>query len=70
MHPTIGYELAQARIADLHRDAQHEGLARAAVRSSSRTPQPSKRRIRVSLRWLGHQGAAGLTTPGSAPWSR
>ena len=30
MHPTIGYHLAQARIADLHHDAQRDALARAA----------------------------------------
>ena len=33
MHPTIGHELAQARIADLRRDAQRESLARAARRA-------------------------------------
>lgn len=57
MHPTIGYELAQARIADLRRDAQREHLARAATRSPSSPLRPDQRRIRVSLRWLGHQGA-------------
>ena len=30
MHPTISYELAQARIADLRRQAGHEATARAA----------------------------------------
>ncbi len=55
MHPTIGYELARARIADLRRDARHESLARAATKSPSRTPQPGKRQILVSLRLrLGH----------------
>jgi hypothetical protein len=56
MHPTIGHELAQARIADLRRDARRESLARAATRSPS-SPRSDKRRIRVSLRWLGRQGA-------------
>jgi hypothetical protein len=57
MHPTIGYELAQARIADLRRDAQRESLARAATGSPSSPSPSSKRRIRVSVRWLVHQGA-------------
>jgi hypothetical protein len=57
MHPTIGYELAQARIADLRRDAQRKSLARAATASQSSPSPSSKRRIRVSVRWLVHQGA-------------
>jgi hypothetical protein len=47
MHPTLSYELAQSRIADLHRQARHARLARAAQASASR---PERRRIPVSLR--------------------
>ncbi len=32
MHPTVRYDLMQARVADLHRQAQHDALARAARR--------------------------------------
>jgi DNA-binding NarL/FixJ family response regulator len=38
MHPTISYQLAQARIADLRHDAQQAALARAA--RPARTDQP------------------------------
>jgi hypothetical protein len=41
MHPTIGYHLAQARRADLQRQAQHATLARAARQARrARTHQP------------------------------
>jgi hypothetical protein len=33
MHPAIYHDLVQARIADLHRQAQRDALARAASRS-------------------------------------
>ena len=33
MHPAIHHDLAQARIADLHRQAQRDALARAARRA-------------------------------------
>jgi hypothetical protein len=33
MHPTISYELAQARIADLHHQARRDALGRAARRA-------------------------------------
>jgi hypothetical protein len=33
MDPTIHYELMQARVADLHRDAERDRLAQAASRS-------------------------------------
>ena len=39
MQTTITYELAQTRIADLHRRARHERLARAAAH----TPGPRRR---------------------------
>ena len=37
MHPLNSYELAKARVADLHRQAQSDALARAA-RQARRTP--------------------------------
>jgi hypothetical protein len=56
MHPAISYELAQARIADLRRQAQREGLARAARHVPSSAPQPNRKRIPVSLPfWPGHR---------------
>ena len=49
MHPTVSYELTQARIADLHRRAQRERLARAAAHVP-----PDRKRIPVRLRlWSG-----------------
>jgi hypothetical protein len=41
MHPLISYELAKARVSDLHRQAQHDALARAARRARrTRTRRP------------------------------
>ena len=42
-HPTIGNQLAQAKIAELHRQAGHHGLARAA-RQARRAPTHRPRR--------------------------
>jgi hypothetical protein len=50
MYPTVNYELATARIADLHRQTQRDALARAAAHVPSGTPQPGRNRILVSLR--------------------
>lgn len=62
MHPTISFELAQARIADLRRQAQRDALARAATHLSSSTPQSNKNRIPVSLRsWFGNRRRAYQT---------
>ena len=56
MHPAISYELAQARIADLRRQAQRESLARAVAHVPSSAPQPGRKRIPVSLRlWPGRR---------------
>ena len=41
-HPSISYDLAQARIADLRHHARHEGVTRSA--------QPDRRRIPGRLR--------------------
>ncbi len=48
-HPTISYELSQARIADWRRQAQRDGLARAAAHPQSRTPGPDRKWRPVSL---------------------
>ena len=54
MHPTASYELTQARIADLHRRAQGERLARAAVHVPPSAPLPDSKRIAVRFRlWSG-----------------
>jgi hypothetical protein len=43
MHPAISYQLAQARIADLHRQAQRDALARTAARTRpTRAPRRSQ----------------------------
>jgi len=58
-HPAITYELSQARIADRHRQAQREGLARAAARPRSRAPQPNRRWLSASLYfWAGNRRRA------------
>jgi hypothetical protein len=62
MHPGISYELAQARIADLRRQAQREGLARAAAHSSPSAPQPNGNTIPDSVRsWFGNRRRAYQT---------
>ena len=42
-HPTIGNQLAQAKLAELHRQAAHDRLARAA-RQARRAPAHRPRR--------------------------
>jgi hypothetical protein len=54
MHPTVSYELTQARIADLRRRAQPERLARAAAHVPPSAPPPDRKRIPFRLRlWSG-----------------
>jgi hypothetical protein len=65
MHPTITHDLAQARIADLRRQAQRHELARAAAHAPSGARQPNRTRIRLSLpAWPGRRRRArtGLAT--------
>jgi hypothetical protein len=58
-HTAISYELSQARIADRRRQAQREGLARAAVHSQPRTPRPNRKWLPVSLYfWAGDRRRA------------
>jgi hypothetical protein len=49
MHTTFSYELGQARIADLRRQAQREALARRAAHVPSSASKPDRKRIPVSL---------------------
>lgn len=43
MHPAISHQLAQARVADLHRQAQRDALARTAARARrTRAPRRSQ----------------------------
>jgi hypothetical protein len=58
-HPAISYELSQARIADRRRQAEREGLARAAVDPQSRTPRPNRKWLPVSRYfWAGNRRRA------------
>jgi hypothetical protein len=70
MHPTISYELTQARTADLHHQAQHDALARAARRTRrTRRQQPrhlAPRLTAVVPRWRGQPGLV----PGSLDGAR
>jgi hypothetical protein len=68
MHPTVSYELTQARIADLHRRAQRERLARAAHVPPS-APPPDRRRIPVRLRlWSDLRHREWQATTSTASW--
>lgn len=49
MHPTVAYDLARIRIADLHREADNERLARA---SRKREPHGGPE-IATGSRWAG-----------------
>jgi hypothetical protein len=42
MHPAISYQLARARITDLHRQAQRDALASAAQRARRAQRRPSE----------------------------
>jgi hypothetical protein len=56
-HPTVSYDLAQARIADLRHQARREDIARAVARSV----QPDRPRVPGSLRFRAvrrHRAAA------------
>ena len=58
-HSAISYELSQARITDLYRHAEREGLARAAVHPQARTPRPNRKWLPVSLYfWAGDRRRA------------
>lgn len=66
MHPSIGYELATARIADLRRQARRDALAQAAADVPSIAPQPDRNRNLASLRLRpGHRRRVYRATAGS-----
>ena len=45
MYSTINYQIAQARIADLHRQAQRDALAREARQGRRPHKHPSRRHV-------------------------
>ena len=57
-NPTVSYDLAQARIADLRHQARREGLARAAARST----QPDRPRVPGRLRLVHRHRAAAAAS--------
>ncbi len=59
MHPTITYELALARTADLRRQAQHDARARAAAHVPSHAPRHGRHRLAARLRRAGRQRRFG-----------
>ena len=59
MHPSISYQLATARIADLRRQAQSDALVRATTRMPPSAPQPDRSRIPVNLRRAARQRRFG-----------
>jgi hypothetical protein len=59
-NPTVSYDLAQARIADLRHQARRAGLARAVARST----QPDRPRVPGSFRFRlvhRHRAAAAAS---------
>jgi hypothetical protein len=61
MNSTINYQIMQARVADMHRQAQQDALARAARRGRRLPKRQSGRRVlrlpvirRVLTPWAAH----------------
>jgi hypothetical protein len=57
-YPSVSYDLAQARIADLRDQARRAGLARAAARSA----QPERLRVWGHLRFVHRHRAAAAAS--------
>ena len=57
MHPTVAYDLARIRIAELHREADNERLAKAARKPESR-PGPE---LATGSRWEAGETALDPT---------
>jgi hypothetical protein len=60
MHPTIRYELGQARVADLHHQAQRDALARAARHPRRVSEHPPRRRLPALRALLARRVLTGL----------
>jgi hypothetical protein len=60
MHPTIRYELGQARIADLHQQAHRDALARTARHASRVSGNRSGRRLPALRALLARRVLTGL----------
>jgi hypothetical protein len=63
MHPIICYELANPRMADFHRQAKQDQLARAVIQASR--PQPERGKNPVAARPAGDRARRALTLLGS-----
>jgi hypothetical protein len=50
MNPALHYELTQARVADMHRQARHDALAREARRARRAATQPAPGLTAVTTR--------------------
>jgi hypothetical protein len=64
MHSTLSYQMAQARIADLRRQAQRDALARTARQSRPRHPRQAARPV---LRLLAAARRALTIPPAPGP---
>jgi hypothetical protein len=49
LHPAISRELAKARIANWHRQAERDTLARAVAPAPPNSPKANRKRIRVGV---------------------
>jgi hypothetical protein len=49
MHYTVNHQIVQARVADLHREAQQDALARAARQGRPSKRQPGRRVLRLPV---------------------
>jgi len=72
MHPIMGYEVAKARIADRHRQADRDRMARAARldrKEGTRRLVPGHRAITLARRVLAALGGRRPRPWGTAGWS-
>ena len=71
MHPIMGYEANKARIADLHRQAERDRVARAARKDSNTLQARSHRAAALARRVLavlgGHRLRPSPAPPAQAP---
>ena len=59
MHSAINHQLATTRIADPHRQAGHDALARASAPVPPSIPQPGRDWLAARLRRIGRQRRLG-----------